>query len=53
LAGKGSRKNKVAILADEAPGRQDVKMQEYLDMPSFLFAAGRDDRRPKCDVIFE
>jgi hypothetical protein len=47
LAGKGSRKNKFAILADEAPGRQDAKKQEYLDMPSFRNAAGRDGSASK------
>jgi len=41
LAGKGSQKNKFAFLADEAPGLQDAKKQEYLDMPSFRNAAGR------------
>jgi hypothetical protein len=39
---KGSRKNKLAILGVEAPGRQGAKMQEYLDIPSFHNAAGRD-----------
>jgi hypothetical protein len=32
----------LAILGDEAPGQQGVKTQEYLDIPSFRNAAGRD-----------
>ncbi|MEN8781616.1 MAG: hypothetical protein ABF292_10920, partial [Desulfobacterales bacterium] len=31
----GSRKNKVAILGVEAPGRQSAKTQERPDIPSF------------------
>jgi hypothetical protein len=31
-----------AILGVEAPGRQGVKTQAYLDMSSFRKAAGRD-----------
>jgi hypothetical protein len=30
-------------LGVEAPGRQGVKTQEYLDIPSFRNAAGRDE----------
>jgi hypothetical protein len=32
----------LAILGVEAPGRQGAKTQEYLDIPSFRNAAGRD-----------
>jgi hypothetical protein len=53
LAGKGTRKDKRVILAGEAPGRQGAKKPEYLDIPSFCNAAGRDGSAPKCDVIFE
>jgi hypothetical protein len=42
LASKGSRKNKFAILGVEAPSRQGAKTPEYLDIPSFRNAAGRD-----------
>jgi hypothetical protein len=34
-SGKGSRKNKFAILGVEAPGRQGAKTQEYRDIPNF------------------
>jgi hypothetical protein len=47
LAGKGSRKNKFAILADEAPGRQGAKKQAYLDIPGLRNAAGRDGSASK------
>jgi len=36
-----------AILADEASGRQGKKKQEYLDIPSFRNAAGRDGSASK------
>jgi len=39
---KGSRKNKSAILGVEAPVRRGAKTQEYLDIPSFSNADGRD-----------
>jgi hypothetical protein len=39
---KGSRKNKFTILGVEAPDWQGAKGQEYLDIPSFRNAAGRD-----------
>ena len=39
---KGSRNNKFAILGVKAPGQQGAKTQEYLDIPSFCNAAGRD-----------
>jgi hypothetical protein len=32
----------LAILGVEAPDRQGAKMQEYLDIPSFRNAVGRD-----------
>jgi hypothetical protein len=38
----GSRKNKFAILGVETPAWQGAKTQEYLDIPSFRNAAGRD-----------
>jgi hypothetical protein len=33
---KGLRKNELVILVVEAPGRQGVKTQEYLDIPRFV-----------------
>jgi hypothetical protein len=39
---KGSRKNLFTILGVEAPVGQGAKAQEYLDIPSFRNAAGRD-----------
>jgi hypothetical protein len=39
---KGSRINKLTILGVEAPVWQGAKTQEYLDIPSFRNAAGRD-----------
>jgi hypothetical protein len=39
---QGSRKNEFTILGVAAPGWQGAKTQEYLDIPSFRNAAGRD-----------
>jgi hypothetical protein len=39
---KGSRKNRFTILGVAAPGGQGAKTQDYLDIPSFRNAAGRD-----------
>ena len=50
---KGSRTNKFAILGVEASGRQGVKAQEYLDIPSIATQSDGMLRRPKCEVIFE
>jgi len=35
------------ILGVEAPGRQGVKLKEYLYIPIFCKAAGRDASAPK------
>ncbi|MGA8240248.1 MAG: hypothetical protein WB818_06705 [Desulfobacterales bacterium] len=48
----GSRKNKLAILGDEAPDRQGAKTQEYLDIPSFRNAVGRDASASKMLSYF-
>jgi hypothetical protein len=39
-------------LADETLGRQGAKKQEYLDIPSFRNAAGRDGSAPKMRSHF-
>jgi hypothetical protein len=39
---QASRKNKFEDLGIEAPVWQGVKTQEYLDIPRFRNAAGRD-----------
>jgi hypothetical protein len=37
----------------ETPGRQGVKTQVYLDIPSFRNAAGRDVSVIECHRIYE
>jgi hypothetical protein len=49
---KGQRKNKLAILGVEVPGRQGAKTQEYLDIPSFRNTAGRDTSASKMVSYF-
>jgi hypothetical protein len=49
----GSGKNKFAILGVEAPAWSATKTQEYLDIPSFRNATGRDPSAFEIDVIFE
>jgi hypothetical protein len=39
-------------MGDEAPGRQGTKTQEYLDIPSFRNAAGRDASASKMLSYF-
>jgi hypothetical protein len=42
----------LVILGVEAPGRQGVKPQEYLDIPKFCNAAGRDASASKMAGYF-
>jgi hypothetical protein len=49
---KGSRENKFTILGVAAPGRQDAKTQEYLDIPSFRNAARMDAAAYKMRSYF-